>query len=247
MLTGGADGAGTRTLKIVNESSYEPPDGAATLRAIAQAVTIQLRDVASMWGAAVWNVVDDAHKRGFRIVLHDNDGRAADDGYHDLDPYGRPYAMVFLDPILKHHGTWLRTSNSVSATVSHEACEFVVDPATNRWAQHANNSMWSLEVCDPVQAFSYQVRLRNGSTVAVSDFVCPAWFNPWAQRSDRVDWMRKLHWPFEIAPNGYATRFSGGRSRTIWGPDYPAWRKRTKRVCGSRTWRRHTYGGSCRD
>ena len=180
-------------------------------------------------------------------MLHDNDGHAADDGYHDLDPYGRPYAMVFLDPILKHHGTWLRTSNSVSATVSHEACEFVVDPATNRWAQHANNSMWSLEVCDPVQAFSYQVRLRNELDASVSDFVCPAWFNPWAQRSDRVDWMRKLHWPFEIAPNGYATRFSGGRSRTIWGPDYPAWRKRTERVCGSRTWRRHTYGGSCRD
>ena len=239
--------AATRTLKIVNESSYEPPDGEATLRAIAQGVTIQLRDVAAMWGAAVWQVVDDAHKRGFRIVLQDNDGTADDDGYHDLDRQGRPYAMVFLDPILQHNGHWLRGGNSVSATVSHEACEFVVDPATNRWAQSANNSMWSLEVCDPVQAFSYRVTLRNGSKIAVSDFVCPAWCNPWARRGERIDWMGKLHWPFAIAPDGYATRFSGGRTRTVWGPDYPAWRKRTKRVCGSRTWRRHIYGGNCCD
>src|SRR6478672_1873257 len=103
--------AATRALKIVNESSYEPPDGDATLRAIAQGVTIQLRDVATMWGAAVWQVVDDAHKRGFRIVLQDNDGTADDDGYHDLDRRGRPYAMVFLDPILQHSGHWLRGSN----------------------------------------------------------------------------------------------------------------------------------------
>src|SRR5689334_21050625 len=77
--------ATTRTLKIVNKSSYEPPDGAATIRAIAQAITIQLRQVATMWGAAVWQVVNDAHKRGFRIVLQDNAGTAGDDGYHDLD------------------------------------------------------------------------------------------------------------------------------------------------------------------
>jgi hypothetical protein len=241
--------ATTRVLRIVNESSYEPPHGDATLRSIARAITVQLRDVASAWGGAVWQVVDDAHHRGFRIVLKDNDGAAQDDGYHDLDSHDRPYAMVFMDPILKHKGkqkgTWLRGTNSVSATVSHEACEFVVDPATNRWAQSARNSMWSLEVCDPVENFAYNVTLRDGSRVAVSDFVTPAWFDPLAERRERFDWMRKLHWPFEIAPDGYAIRYSGGRMRNIWGPEYPAWMKRTKRVCGSRTWKRHTFGGPC--
>jgi hypothetical protein len=232
-------------LKIVNESSYQPPRGKATLNAISQVITIQLRDVASVWGAAVWQVVDDAHRRGFRIVLKDNDGSATDDGYHDLDAHDRPYAMVFMDPILGQKGTWLRGTNSVSATVSHEACEFVVDPATNRWAQSATNSMWSLEVCDPVENFAYNVSLRDGSRVAVSDFVTPAWFNPLAERHERFDWMRKLHWPFEIAPDGYATRCRGGRMRNVWGPEYPAWMKRTKRVCGSRTWKRHTFGGCC--
>src|SRR5262245_46946957 len=133
-----------RTLKISNESSYEPPDGPSTLRAIAQAVTIQLHDVAAWWGASVWQVVADAHKRGYHIVLFDNEDQAGDDGYHSLDPHNRPYARVFLDSIFHHNGTWVRSANSVSATVSHEACELVVDPATNRWAQSATGSMWSL-------------------------------------------------------------------------------------------------------
>ena len=235
----------TRTLTITNESSYEPPDGSATLRSIAEAVRIQLHDVAGVWGQSIWDVVAAAHKRGFHIVMLDSEGQGADLGYHDVGPDGRPYARVFLDPILKHGGHWLRGSLSVSATVSHEACEFVVDPATNRWAEGNAGSFWSLEICDPVEAFVYPVTLRSGAKVTVSDFVLPAWFDPLAPHRRRFDWMRRVHWPFGIAPDGYATRFSGGRTRTVWGPEYPAWRKRTKRVCGSRTWARHRYGLTC--
>jgi hypothetical protein len=234
--------APVRTLKIVNESSYTPPGGDATLRSIAEAVSIQLRDVASAWGESIWRVVSDAHERGFRIVLLDNEGQGLDLGYHTLDADDRPYARVFLKPILNHGGHWTSGSLSVSACVSHEACEFVVDPATNRWAERDAHSLWSLEVCDPVEAFTYAVTLRSGSKIAVSDFVFPAWFDPLAGPRTRFDRMRRLHWPFEIAPDGYATRFSNGRTRTVWGPEYPAWRKRTKRACGSRTGARRTFG-----
>jgi hypothetical protein len=50
-----------------------------------------------------------------------DDADAADAlGYHDLDKHGRPYARVFVNPILENDGTWLRGATSVSATVSHD-------------------------------------------------------------------------------------------------------------------------------
>jgi hypothetical protein len=235
----------SQTLTVLNESSHHPPGGDSTLRALTQAVSIQLGHVAAAWGDAVWNIVDDANARGFRIVLLDNEKQGSDAGYHDVDCHGRPYARVFMNAILNHGGRWLRGSNSVSATVSHEACELVIDPATNRWAQDSDGSLWWLEVCDPVESYVYSVALRDGSQVSVSDFVHPDWCNPLAPRGARFDEMRRLKRPFEVAPGGYGTRIQNGNVRTVWGPSYPRWRKRTKQACGSRTWRRRTFGRTC--
>ena len=95
----------------------------AAVDAMTRALRVQLRNVARVLGEYVWQVVDDANRQGFELVLLD-DGDAADVlGYHDLDADGRSYARVFVTPILDHGGTWLRGANSVSATVSHEACE----------------------------------------------------------------------------------------------------------------------------
>jgi hypothetical protein len=102
--------------------------------------------------------------------------------------------------------------------------------------------LYAVELCDPVESDCYEVRLRDGTRVSVSDFVYPSWFNPFAPTGSRFDHMRVLQKPFEIAPDGYAMRMSGGRVRNQYGRAYASWRRNTKRAWGSRTHARHHYG-----
>jgi len=231
-----------RSLKIVNKSTHDPRIVEPAIRAMNQAIAIQLRHVASAWGQVVWQIVHDANSVGFEIALFDDDTQQGDLGWHDVSDEGTPYARVFLNPILDHGGRWLHSSLSVSATVSHEACELIGDPAANQWAQTARGAMYAVELCDPVEANCYDVRLRNGTRVTVSDFVYPDWFNPFAPTGSAFDHMRVLTKPFEVAREGYAMHMSGGRVRSKYGRQYPAWRKATKRSWGSRTFARHHYG-----
>ena len=78
--------------------------------------------------------------------------------------------------------------------------------------------------------------------MSVSDFVYPDWFNPFAPARARFDHKRVLTKPFQIAPDGYVLRMTGGRARHTFGRRYPRWRKDTKRSWGSRTRARHHYG-----
>jgi hypothetical protein len=138
-----------RTLRIVNQSKkHRSARVVGAIDATRRALNIQLRDVAQAWGEYVYAVVDDAHAQGFDVVLLDDADQAGDLGYHDLDPQGRPYARVFLDPILENGGTWLRGANSVSVTVSHEVCELVGDPSANHWVENARGALVAAERCD---------------------------------------------------------------------------------------------------
>jgi hypothetical protein len=232
-----------RSLRIVNESSHQSTRIAAAVDAITKAVRIQLREVAKAWGEYVWEVVDDAGKQGFKIVLLDDEVAADALGYHDVNENdGTPYARVFVDPILDNDGTWLRGPNSVAVTASHEACEMVGDPAANHWVENARGALVAAELCDPVESCAYGITLTDGRRVSVSDFVYPDWFNPYVPPGTRVDRMGKLRKPFEIAPGGYVIHHTGTGVRNIWGRAYPQWRKRGKRKYGSRTRVRHLLG-----
>ena len=142
----------SRALRIVNESSHHSARVEAAVDAMRKAVQIQLREVARVWGEYVYSVVDDARQRGFKVVLLDDSDAADAAGYHDLDRHGAPYARVFVSPILDNGGTWLRGSNSVSATLSHEACELVGDPTANHWVENARGALVAVELCDPVES-----------------------------------------------------------------------------------------------
>ena len=232
-----------RTLKIVNCSTRTSSTVERAVSAMSDAVAIQLRHVAAAWGQVVWKIVDDANTAGFEIALFDDDEQQTDDyGWHFVTDQGTPYARVFLNPILEHGGRWLHSSLSVSATVSHEVCELIGDPAANQWAQTARGAMYAAELCDPVESDTYAVRIRDGTQVSVSDFVYPNWFNPFAQPGSRFDHLRVLTKPFEVAAGGYAMHMTGGRVRNKYGRDYPAWRKATKTAWGSRTHARRHYG-----
>jgi hypothetical protein len=234
-----------RTLKIANRSTHPPRKVEPAIDAMSDAIAIQLRHLAAAWGQVVWEIVDDANAAGFEISLFDDDEEQADAyGWHWVTDKGTPYARVFLNPILDHGGRWLRSSLSVSATVSHEVCELIGDPAANQWAQTARGALYAVELCDPVEADCYEVRLRDGTRVSVSDFLYPDWFNPFAPAGSTFDHMRVLTKPFEVAADGYAMQMSGGRVRNKYGRTYQSWRRATKRSWGSRTHARHHYGGS---
>jgi hypothetical protein len=192
----------------------------------------------------VWEIVDDAARYGFKIALLDNSDAAGALGYHELDDRdGTPYARVFVDDVLTSGGTWLRGASSVAATASHEACELVGDPTANHWAQTARGALVAVELCDPVEDRSYTVTLRDGRRVAVSNFVYPAWFNPFVRAGARIDHMGVLERPFQISEGGYVIRHTpSGGVRNVWGRRYPRWRKAGKRRQGSRTRARHLLG-----
>ena len=231
-----------RTLWIENQSSHRSARVERAIDGMRRALNIQLRDVARMWGEYVYTVVDDAHRQGFNIVLLDDADAADALGYHDLDKHGRPYARVFVNPILDNDGTWLRGATSVSATVSHEVCELVGDPTANHWVENARGALVAVELCDPVESCAYTVSLRDGRRVSVSDFVYPDWFNPYVPAGTQVDHMKVLRKPFEIAPDGYVIHHTGSGARNIWGRSYPRWRKASKRRPASRTYLRHRLG-----
>jgi len=232
-----------RSLRIVNESSVRSARVVGAIDAMGKALSVQLRDVARVWGEYVYTVVDDANEQGFRIVLLDDSDAAGALGYHDLDTgNGTPYARVFVKPILENGGSWLRGANSVAATVSHEACELVGDPTANHWVENARGALVAVELCDPVESLSYPITLSDGRRVSVSDFVYPDWFNPYVPPGTRLDHMNVLHKPFAIAPDGYVIHNTNTGVRNIWGKSYPRWRKAGKRKPGSRTCTRHRLG-----
>ena len=231
-----------KSLRIVNESKRTSAADYERIDAIEHAVGIQLRDLADAWGQYVWQVVDDANLTGFKIALLEDADEASALGYHDLGPDGMPYARVFLGPILDDGGTWLLGSDSVAATVSHEACEMIGDPTANHWAQTRRGALVAQELCDPVESLAYRIELRDGRRVSVSDFVYPDWFNPFAAPGAQLDHMDVLGRPFEIAEDGYVIRKTPGGIRNVYGRRYPRWRQATKRAQGARTFARHRAG-----
>jgi hypothetical protein len=233
-----------RSIRIVNESRKRTSEAdEKRIKAIGQAIEIQLKDVAAAWGQYVWQVVDDANRVGFKIALLDDADVADALGYHDVDDTdGTPYARVFLDPIFDNNGTWLRGANSVSAVVSHEACEMIGDPVANHWTEPEDGPLVAQELCDPVESLTYEIKVR-GRPVSVSNFVYPDWFNPFADPGAVwFDHLGLVEEPFAVAPGGYVIRRSAGRVWNEYGRRYPKWRRATKQSPGSRTFARHRAG-----
>ena len=115
---------------------------------------------------------------GETVVLVRDDGIDGENGYH-LGPGSapvplpgintrRPYAVVAT----QEGGDW-----PWSIAFSHETIEMLADPSGR---DHR------MEICDPVERFSYKLR-----RTWVSDFVLPAWFT--GRRGRYRSEMRKLH------------------------------------------------------
>jgi hypothetical protein len=230
-----------RQIALIDHTKKHPP-APGVLEAMAEALTTQVeRDFAPVWGIAPVKVTVGG--RGEKIHFFDSAHEAGDLGYHNLDPRGRPYAHVYAAPAMTHGSDWTSGTDAISATASHEVLEMLVDPTAMDFSFNGGRTLWAREVSDPVQEDLYSIRAR-GSTVAVSDFVLPAFFNPFS--TGPFDHLRVLKTSFSLAKGGYAVcerrrpdfEKDGRRFGVTFDKKVPKWRREQKLSGFGRTyWR----------
>jgi len=188
-------------LAVINRSTVLDTD---TVWKIMQACQFQIRfHLAPLWNRDPAPVVffsdpDSVPQRFDLLVLLDDAEQSGVLGYHRETPEGLPYARAFVKSALEHGGDLLTGDNSSSVLVSHEVCEWFVNPNLNLWAE-APDGLTPLEVVDPVQSLSYE----SIPGVAVCDFVTPNYFDQRAPAEAQLDYMNKLSRPFGVASGGY--------------------------------------------
>jgi hypothetical protein len=225
-------------IAILNQSKNVSGGEAA---AMTEAVAAQVRlDAAPLWDrapAAVVLYTDPAAvpASAHAITLVDSiaDQPQGVLGFHTEDQRGKLWGVVASQPELDNGGQMSTGDWSVSSVLSHEVLEMFVDPNCNLWANNGKGSVYTLEVCDPVEAPTYEV---NG--VSVSNFVTPAWFDPQAPTGSRFDKLGLVRSPFSILKGGYMVYAAEGKEHQVYGDDFPQWRREMKSGPAARTRRR---------
>lgn len=233
----------TLHVAFVNQSKHVPTDIAAK---IAAACSRQLRlHTAPLWNRSapgVAYVSDALHvldgTRPFYFL--DNADVADALGYHDVDPHGRPYAKIFVEPILDSGGTLTDGANSVSVTASHEANELFGDEFCNDWSQANDGYSYAKELCDPCEGDGY---VMSGTGIWVSDFVLPEYFSDTPEAGARFDYMGKLTAPFTMTAGGYLIRMKDGKVDQVFADSYPEWKRAGKLHPAARTSQRARSAG----
>lgn len=159
-------------------------------------------------------------------------------GYHTLSDTGKIQGFIMAKPILDAGGVILfdpkNASNySVSGCLSHEALETLIDRFCATWAAASDGTLWSVEICDPVENNNIVV-VVNGQSVFVSDFVYPSWFCSEATDANKpFNHCNTLTAPFTLATNGYVVKGTNmSNVSQVFGEEYPHWKKALKRKAG---------------
>jgi len=186
-------------IAFVNESTVVDD---AEAEKIMQALQIQAdRDFKPIWGQSTkLTYIQKGCKNPKNmawLALMDDSDQAGALGYHDLTNDGLPLGKIFAR-------TDLQYGESVSVTASHELLEMLADPYisyTMLTGQGSQTIGYAWEVCDACedQQFAYDI---NG--IRVSDFVYPAWFQPWRKEgSTKFDHLSKITRPLQLIDGGY--------------------------------------------
>lgn len=127
-------------------------------------------------------------------------------GVHELSR-----ALVLLDLCDKYGQDW-------RPTASHEALETRADRRLHACVELDDGTIWDREVCDRVEAQSYEI-----DGVPLSDFSTPECWEPppgsnivtivaaAGGRGGAYDWMGIATAPNQVLPGGYAQRFDVGK------------------------------------
>lgn len=233
------------TVGLVDHTQKYSP-GSPLLTLMAKAMERQARfHYNPIWGYPAEVVVGtDAEQY---IHLFDSPESAGYLGWHDVDPYGNPYAHVYAEPSFSHGSSWVAGKWPISETISHELLEMLGDPFCNAYGYNrTTDQLWCMEMCDAVQNSGYLITITGGS-VPVSNFVTPDFFNAAGTVGRRWDYRHVLKAPFSLQAGGYSivadmgqeTTIDGMHSRMYFGPEMPDWERELKLKPGSRTsWRR---------
>ena len=221
-------------IAIFNQSSLISDADAATMT---QAIATQVRqDAAPIWDRTPAMVQFYADATAIPATAHVititdtiKDEPAGVLGFHTEDPGGRLWGTVAAQPELSNGGQVSTGDWSVSSVLSHEVLEMFVDPNCNLWSNDGQGSIYTFEVCDPVEAPTYAV-----DGVSVSNFVTPAWFDPLA-KGVQFDKLGLLNAPFAILRGGYVAYAKAGHEQQKYGDDFPRWRREMKQGPHSRT------------
>jgi hypothetical protein len=188
-------------VSIVNHATgVSPSDCTRLLKALQKQVD---EHFAPVWGVRADLSLAEAAAPApgsWWLVILDNSDQAGALGYHDVTDEGLPVGKVFVKTAAAANRGW-------TVTASHELLEMLADPDINLaiTVPRDNGQMilYAYEVCDPCQAFSYEI-----DGVAVSDFVYPEWFESFRQPSNNhFDRLKKISWSLQLAAGGYANTF----------------------------------------
>ncbi len=215
------------TIGIWNRSEYL---SSREVNRIVRACAWQVaRHVCPAWGLRRIDVVSvTGPPRDMRLIQL-VDGPADTDawGYHDEEASGRHTGVVFVEDLLDAGASKFTTADSVSATLSHEVCEMVINGDLNRWADDGAGRFYWMEICDPVQDQAYTVRIWR-RRVAVSNFVLPSWFDRENPAGANFDYLERLSSAFEITPGGWVLSEREGELNTAFGEAVTAAKRRNK-------------------
>jgi hypothetical protein len=97
----------------------------------------------------------------------------------------------------------------VTQAACHEAMEALCNPVLQLTFPCSTGGVWAGEVCDPVEADYATVKLADGTTEPVSNYVVPAWFgSPLDSRP--YDGLDTLGAPGTLSPGGYSQVLKDG-------------------------------------
>ena len=222
-------------IAILNQSTLVSNDDASTMT---KAVARQIRmDAAPLWDRSPAAIIfyptaaavpPEAHGIVITDTIQDQPEGVL--GFHTEDKGGKLWGIVAAKPELDNGGKTTTGDWSVSSVLSHEVLEMYIDPNCNLWSNNGKGAVYSFEVCDPVEAPTYDV-----AGVSVSNFVTPAWFDPLAPSSAQFDKLDLLHGPFTLLKGGYLVYGSAGKEHQKQGDEFPKWRTAMKAGPNSRT------------
>ena len=174
--------------------------------------------VAPAWGTPArlsWS--SGPQKNVLNLQLLDNCDDAGAIGYHDFSAGNdvTPYGQVGVVDAYEYEGCLTRS-------LSHELGEILVNPGLNNWAAFTSEDepvvdsrlRW-VEIADPVREYWFDI-----DGVKVSNFVYPAWFQPWNDGS-QLDYLGLCKQPGEILVNGYQIVRDHEKTSSVGPTDQP--------------------------
>ncbi len=220
-------------LAVISQSTrFSDADAATATTACAAQLRLHVAPLWDMVPASVVFYPDSAAvpaSADLLVILDDAD-QAGALGYHAETPDGKPYARVFVGPVLDNGGAPLQGELTVSSVISHEVCEWFGDRFVNLWADDGSGTEYAVELCDPVEQDSYEL-----AGAMVSNFVTKRYFDTRSPKGTQVDYLGNLDQPLSMTAGGYRLIRRAGKVRQQFGTRYPAWRRGIKEFPAART------------